>query len=283
MSLTLSAVSYTYSAGESLAQVALERVSFEVSPGEFVLVAGATGSGKSTLLRLASGLLSPGAGEITLRGERLTPAAARGTVGMVFQNPEAQLFADTVLDDVGFGPRNLGKSVSEAAAVAREALETVGLDPEVLGQRSPFSLSGGQARRVAIAGVIAMHPRYLLLDEPSAGLDAAGRTHLHSILSRVRESSGVVVVSHDLDEMLPLCDRVLVLDGGRSAFWGETAELLERPELLTTSGLAMPSVLETQVLAREAGLQLDRITLDVGEAASSLLAAARHASGGSPA
>ncbi len=216
MPLTLTGIGYTYASGTGFAVSAVRDVSFEVAVGELVLVLGATGSGKSTLLRLAAGLLEPQPGHATIDGAPLDRRTARGSVGLVFQDAEAQLFADTVVDDVAFGPRNLGHSAEDAQALAREALASVGLDPQLFGERSPFSLSGGEARRAAIAGVLAMQPRYLLADEPTAGLDAPGRSALRRLLLDARSRAGVVVVSHTAEEFLGAADRVLVLSDGES-------------------------------------------------------------------
>lgn len=270
MSLSLRDIRYSYSTGAKTTQAALLGVPLEVAAGELVLVIGTTGSGKSTLLRIASGLLAADSGEATIGGQPLDTVSARGRVGLVFQNAESQLFADSVLEDVAFGPRNLGSSADEARLAAIEALAHVGLDPESFGSRSPFSLSGGEARRVAFAGVLAMHPDFLLADEPTAGLDARGRAAIRRLLHDARCAAGVVVVSHTAEEFLGQADRVLVLDSGSCAWWGDAGELIENPEPLITAGLKPPVVLETQMLARQRGLKLGRITADVADAAKAL-------------
>ena len=238
-----------------------------------MLVMGTTGSGKSTLLRVGAGLAAAESGVALIDGVPLTSESARGRVGLVFQNAESQLFADTVLDDVAFGPRNLGASVLDAALVARESLDQVGLDPDLFGDRSPFSLSGGEARRVAFAGVLAMRPGYLLADEPTAGLDSRGRASIRELLMRARASTGVVVVSHSPDEFLGEADRVLILDSGRCAWWGEASALIQEPAPLTDAGLRPPLLLETQLLARRAGLHLPTLSMDVMRVADALAAA----------
>lgn len=242
-----------------------------VSVGELVLVLGATGSGKSTLLRLAAGLLEPGAGRAEIDGAPLTRASARGSVALVFQDAESQLFADTLLDDVAFGPANLGASPEEAASRAREALVSVGLGPDEYGHRSPFALSGGEARRAAIAGVLAMSPRYLLADEPTAGLDTSGRRAVRSLLLGLRERAGVVVVSHSAEEFIGFADQVLVLDAGRSSWTGSAPELVHDPSPLMRAGLIAPDVLEVMRLARERGVCSNSFTLDPEEAARILM------------
>lgn len=275
MPLTIRDAGFTFGPGTSYMQRALEGVSLEVSPGELVLVLGATGSGKSTLLRVACGLLDAESGSASIDGEALSRSTARGAVGLVFQDAESQLFADSVLDDVAFGPRNLGLDAEEASQRARSALTAVGLDPDTFGSRSPFALSGGEARRAAIAGVLAMRPRYLLADEPTAGLDAAGRRVVRDVLLAQREGerAGVLVVSHSAEEFLGDANRVLVLAEGRSAWYGPAAELVADPSPLLGAGLVAPAVLEVQRLARERGLETGAFTLDPVEAAERLAAA----------
>lgn len=275
MALTLTDISYTYSQGLPFAQRALEAVSLSVERGEMAVVLGPTGSGKSTLLRITAGLLAPSSGTITADGESVRGGATAraGGVGIVFQSPETQLFAETVLDDVAFGPRNQGLSETAAHAQAKRALEIVGLDPADFGDRSPFGLSGGEARRVALAGVLAMSPRYLLLDEPTAGLDSAGRRDLAAALAQARTHSGLVVVTHDAEEFLPKADSALVLAQGRSAFLGQASELIQRPAALADAGIRPPAVLEALMRARARGASIPQLTLDPREAAALLLAA----------
>lgn len=271
MPLIAESVSYTYGAGTGYEVAALAGVSFEVAAGELVLVAGATGSGKSTLMRVAAGLMRPGDGRIEIDGG--APEAGRGGVGLIFQDAEAQLFADTVLEDVAFGPRNLGCSREEAEDRACDALGMVGLDVAGYAERSPFTLSGGEARRAAIAGVLAMRPRYVLADEPTAGLDAAGRAALRAVLDTVRREAGLVIVSHALDEFLPLADRVLLLQDGRGCWYGKATDLVADPGPIAAAGLSAPDVLEVQVLARDLGLEFGEFTLDPRVAATSLVQA----------
>jgi energy-coupling factor transport system ATP-binding protein len=270
VALTLDNVGYTFGDGTTFATRALSGVTFAVAPGELVLVLGATGSGKSTLLTLAAGLLEAADGSATIDGEPLTRRSARGRVGLVFQDPEAQLFADTVLDDVAFGPRNLGATAQDAADAAREAIAAVGLDAEQFGPRSPFSLSGGEARRVAIAGVLAMNPDYLLLDEPTAGLDARGRATVRDIVASAREAAGVVVVSHSAEEFLGDADRLLLLRRGETAFWGPAEDAVADPAVFDASELSAPPVLRVQQLARERGADVGAFVLDPIAAATRL-------------
>jgi len=268
--LTLERIGYTYGAGTSFAERALDDVSLSVEPGELVLVLGATGSGKSTLLRLAAGLMGPCEGVASIDGEPLTRSSARGTVGLVFQDAESQLFAETVQADVEFGPRNLGADDAAARAAAADALVAVGLDPAAFGARSPFTLSGGEARRAAVAGVLAMRPRYLLMDEPTAGLDASGRRAVSALVREARSRSGVVVVSHTAEEFLGDATRVLLLRRGAVGFWGEAGALVDDPAPFERAGLRAPDVLRVQVLARTRGLDVGAFTLDPRLAAANL-------------
>lgn len=278
MGLTVEGAGFVYNRGTAYASRALSGVSLSCERGALVVVLGATGSGKSTLLRLAAGLEPPTEGSVLVDGiaTGVTGAGAvpRGTVGLVFQRPESQLFAETVADDVAFGPRNLGRNAEQARADVAASLAAVRLDPEAFGSRSPFTLSGGEARRVAIAGVLAMRPSYLLLDEPTAGLDAAGREAVLAAISTARERAGVVVVTHDAEEFLPSADAVLVLAAGETVFAGPPAGLLSDPAPLESAGLALPPVLEVQLRARQAGMRLPLLTLDAVLAAE-LLAGSR--------
>ncbi|MCL2503169.1 MAG: ATP-binding cassette domain-containing protein [Coriobacteriia bacterium] len=263
--------------GGAQAVTALQGVSLSVEPGEMVLIAGATGSGKSTLLRLAAGLLECGSGQITLDGEALTPGLARGRVGLVFQDPESQLFAETLAEDVAFGPKNLGVAPDKAIALAHDVLKRVGLDPKQYAGRSPFSLSGGEARRAAIAGVLALAPDYLLADEPTVGLDSYGRARVRRVLDETRRSAGVLVVSHQLEEFLAKADRVVILAQGVIAWQGSSDEALSDPQLFLGNGLVPPEILEVQQLLIRRGLPLDGISLDPGVAATGVAAALESA------
>lgn len=241
-----------------------------LEPGELVLVVGATGSGKSTLLRIGSGLMTPQTGAATLDGVSLTASGTRGKVGLVFQDPESQLFADTLMEDVAFGPSNLGANAARARDAATSALAEVGLDPDVFGGRSPFSLSGGEARRAAIAGVIAMGPRYLLVDEPTAGLDAWGRKAIREVLLKRKEHSGVLVVSHAAEEFLGYADTLIVMNDGVVEWTGRASEVICEPDLVAGTSLRLPDVLEVQRAARARGIALSGSTLEPIAAADRL-------------
>lgn len=274
MALVAGGLGHVYDAGTAFARRALEGVSVEVATGELVLVVGPTGSGKSTLLRVLSTLLPPTEGSLAVDGETVTADSARGMrgrIGLVFQDPSVQLFAETVLADVAFGPRNLGADDAAAELRARDALERVGLDPGEFGPRSPFTLSGGEARRAAIAGVLAMRPAYLLLDEPTAGLDASGRSAVLEAVRRAREGAGVAAVTHDPEELLPLADRVLVLADGRTCFWGTVPQLFEEAHVLDAAGLRSPDVVRVQAMASARGARIARpYALEPREAARRL-------------
>ena len=255
-------LNYIYSAGTPFQHQALEDVSFSVARGEFIGIIGHTGSGKSTLMQQLNGLLKPTSGKILLDGrdiwsDKKLTRQARFRVGLVFQYPEYQLFEETVYKDIAFGPKNMGLEEEEIDRRVRESAEIVGLTEQQL-QISPFDLSGGQKRRVAIAGVIAMEPDVLILDEPTAGLDPAGRAGILRNIEdyRRRHNATVMMVSHSMDDVARLTDRLLVLNGSRLAMDGTPAEVFARAEELTRMGLSIPQV--TRVF-----LELQKLGLDV--------------------
>ena len=269
MTLRATGLGFTYGEGAAFAVDAIDGVDVTLEPGRLLLVAGPTGSGKSTLLRLLAGLLPPSRGDLDIDGEAPEAAAKEASrrVGLLFQRAESQLFAESVLADVAFGPSNLGEPDPDAAA--RSALETVGLDPAAFGGRSPFTLSGGEARRVALAGVLAMSPAYLLLDEPTAGLDAHGRRVVREVLDRVRGIAGVAVVTHDTEEYLDLADDVLLLDHGRPTFSG-TVERFADAAAAGEPGVPVPQTIALQAIARGRGLALAEIEREPAAVARSL-------------
>jgi cobalt/nickel transport system ATP-binding protein len=237
LALTTHRLSHRYADG----RVALDGVSFSIESGGCVALVGPNGAGKTTLFLRLCGVLAGRLGEAVVCGlDPAEPAHRRKlpeAIGIVFQNPDDQLFSPTVLDDVAFGPLNLGMAVDEARARALEALAAVGLPPEA-GERVPFQLSGGDKRRAALAGVLAMRPQVLLLDEPSAFLDPRGRREL---IALIRSLPGTkLIATHDLDLVLDLCPRVLVLDGGKLVADGPAAELLAHPEIIENHGLEIP-------------------------------------------
>lgn len=275
MTLRLSDIGYVYGGGTGFAHRALDGVSLDLEVGELVLVLGPTGSGKSTLLRVAAGLLPASDGSVVLNGRPVDGPVFgfAGGVGLAFQSPESQLFAERIVDDVAFGPRNQGMTQPEAADAAREAIEAVGLPFEEFAERSPFTLSGGEARRVALAGVLAMRPSHLLLDEPTSGLDASGRAAVRAAVMAARRHAGLLVVTHDAEEFLGVSDRVLILDQGHTVYYGPTGTLLSDPSPFAMAGLRPPEVLQTQVLARDTGFAVTGFTLDPALAAQRLFAA----------
>jgi len=253
-------LTHVYMTGTPRAVTALDRVTLAIGDGEAVGIVGPTGSGKSTLVQHFNGLLRPTQGRVLVDGVDLWARDAkerrahqaflrevRRKVGLIFQFPEQQLFEETVFDDVAFGPRNLGLGEAEVAQRVREALRAVGLeeaDGPGLERRSPFSLSGGQMRRVAIAGVLAMRPQTLILDEPTAGLDPRGRLGLIEALVRLRRERGLtlVVVSHNMEDLVRLVDRVVVLERGRVVLDGPTREVFAQGRVLRSLGLDVPPV-----------------------------------------
>lgn len=275
MALIASDLTCDYAAGTVLASRALEGVSLQLEPHELCVVTGPTGSGKTTLLRAIAGLLAPSGGSVTVDDAPVSgPGSRRGVVGLVFQRPEAQFFAPTVEEDCAFGPRNLGRVKADAVRDARDALAGVGLDPLVFGPREPWGLSGGEARRAALAGVLAMRPKYLLLDEPTAGLDAPGRRAVQAALANAREHAGVLVVTHDPDEFIGSADHALVLRQGRSVFSGTAQQLLEEiPGLWDRGLIEPPEVVRTLLLtAQRAGRAVGALAFDPVRAAEILAA-----------
>lgn len=264
MSIKLEHVSYTYMPGTPYEKEALKDVSLEIHKGEFVAVIGHTGSGKSTLVQNLNGLLHPAKGTASLDGVDLScktkeAKLARGRIGMVFQYPEHQLFAETVYEDVAFGPRNLGLAADEVETRVRDAMKFVGLDFETYAQRSPFSLSGGQMRRAAIAGVVAMNPDYLILDEPSAGLDPGSRDAVFAEIMALykKRGIGIIVVTHSMEEAAKYAKRMLVVYKGEVILDGKPGEIfLKEKNRLLEAGMDIPEVYKLADALRAKGLRL---------------------------
>ncbi len=254
-------LNYIYSAGTPFEHKALDDISFAVEPGEFVGIIGHTGSGKSTLMQQMNGLLKPTSGQVLLDGvdiwsDKKLTRQARFRVGLVFQYPEYQLFEETVYRDIAFGPKNMGLDEKEVDRRVREAAGFVGLAESQL-EVSPFDLSGGQKRRVAIAGVIAMEPEVLILDEPTAGLDPVGRAEILGNIETYRKAKNatIMMVSHSMEDVARLTDRLLVMNGSRLAMDGTPAQVFSRAEELVAMGLNIPQV--TQVFLKLKALGLD--------------------------
>ena len=266
---------YTYSAGTPFEHKALDNVSFSVSRGEFIGIIGHTGSGKSTLMQQLNGLLKPTSGQVMLDGQdiwsdkKLT-RQARFRVGLVFQYPEYQLFEETVYKDIAFGPKNMGLKEEEIDRRVREAAGFVGITEEQL-QVSPFDLSGGQKRRVAIAGVIAMEPEVLILDEPTAGLDPVGRAAILENIEQYRKAKNatIMMVSHSMEDVARLTDRLLVMNGSRLAMDAPPAEVFTHAEEVKAMGLAIPQVTEIFMQLRALGLDVKNV-YTIGQAVAEL-------------
>lgn len=282
--LSVKNLKYVYSAGTPFEHTALEDVSFCVNRGEFIGIIGHTGSGKSTLMQQLNGLLKPTSGSVILDGQdiwsdkKLT-RQARFRVGLVFQYPEYQLFEETVYRDIAFGPRNMGLPSEEVDRRVREAAGFVGITDAQL-QASPFDLSGGQKRRVAIAGVIAMEPEVLILDEPTAGLDPSGRREILSNIAAYRKSKNatVMMVSHSMEDVARLTDRLLVLNGSRLAMDGTPDEIFARADKLVNMGLNIPQVTQVFLHLRSMGLDVSGVyTIEQAVAALKNRKEAAHA------
>lgn len=273
MSIIVTDLSYTYSRKTPYEKKALDHVTLTIEEGEFVGIIGHTGSGKSTFIQHLNGLILPQEGKVEVFDIELTSRKRpkpdlrklRGSVGMVFQYPEYQLFAETVEKDVGFGPKNLGLKQEEIDERVREAIGLVGLDFEEIRNRAPFELSGGQKRRVAIAGIVAMRPKVLVLDEPSAGLDPYGKEQIMSLVTRLKEqcSPTVIVISHDVDEIVRYADRLIVFDESKVKFDLPMEELFLHEEELVRAGLDVPLAVKIANELRAQGVSLPRSVITV--------------------
>lgn len=280
--LSLEHVSYTYSAGTAYEKKALKDVSLSVYPGEFVGLIGHTGSGKSTLIQHFNGLEKPGEGVIRFHGEDISGETVSGKmlrskVGLVFQYPEYQLFESTVLKDVCFGPLNLGLTKEEAETRAKEALALVHF-PENMIEDNPLELSGGQKRRAAIAGVLAMKPEVLVLDEPTAGLDPVGHIEILTMLDRIHRETGmaIVLVSHSMEDVAEYADRVIVMSDGEKVLEGNPKEVFRQREKMESLGLAAPQISYLMEDLKKAGLTRNADVITMDEAEAVLLSERRH-------
>ena len=258
-------LTHTYSAGTPFEHTALEHINFSACRGEFIGIIGHTGSGKSTLMQHLNGLLKPTSGRVLLDGkdiwsDKKLTRQARFRVGLVFQYPEYQLFEETVYKDIAFGPKNMGLDKAEIDRRVREAADFVGLTEQQL-QVSPFDLSGGQKRRVAIAGVIAMEPEVLILDEPTAGLDPVGREEILSNIQRYRQAKNatIMMVSHSMNDVARLTDRLLVLNGAHIAMDGTPDEVFRRADELERIGLDIPEITRIFMRLRALGLPVEPV------------------------
>ena len=278
MPIQVEHLTHTYMTDSPFAATALEDVSLTIEDGELIGLLGHTGSGKTTLVQHLNGLLKPTSGKVVVDGLDITEKdvsllEVRRRVGLVFQYPEYQLFEETVAKDVAFGPKNLGLSEQEVDERVRYALQEVGLVYEEIAERSPFELSGGQMRRVAIAGVLAMRPKTLILDEPTAGLDPAGRRSILGMIRELHAAGGltVVMVSHNMDDISSLATRLVVMSRGKMVLTGTPREVFQHRELLSSIGLGIPQAAElTQQLIAE-GYPLPADLYTPAEVAESLL------------
>jgi energy-coupling factor transport system ATP-binding protein len=265
--------SYSYQPGSSAARLALRGVSLGVAPGELTALIGAGGAGKSTLLLLLAGLVAPQGGELRLAGKKASGKAVFRQVGLCFQYPEQQLFAETVFDEVAFGARNFELREPLLTATVREALTTVGLDPDSFGPRSPFALSGGEKRRVCIASLLAIDPPLLIFDEPAAGLDEQGRAWMRQLLLELNQRGKTVLwVTHDMDEVAELAQRVLVLEQGRLILDGSPAAVFAEQQRLRQAGLDIPEAAALVRGLKAQGLNLPGEAITVAQAAQELIA-----------
>lgn len=277
MAINFNQVGFTYQLNTPFATPGLHDVNFTMPEGKFTAVIGHTGSGKSTMVQHLDGLVIPTAGEITIGDQRIVPTTKpkelnqmRAHVGLVFQFPEAQLFEQTVLKDVMFGPKNFGKSEAEAKEAAQRALRTVGM-AERFDERSPFELSGGQMRRVAIAGVLAMEPDLLILDEPTAGLDPAGQEELMTLFARLQKERDmtVVLITHQMEYVAQYADHVVIFEGGTVVKEGTPAEVFADVDWLHEKQLDVPIAKQFADHLADKGLQLENV-LDIDQLADQL-------------
>ena len=268
---------YTYGVGTPFEKTAVQDVSIAVEKGEFVGVIGHTGSGKSTLIQMLNGLIRPTGGQVLLNGQDIWEKPkeirrVRFQVGMVFQYPEYQLFEETVLKDIMFGPKNMGLSDEEAMERAKEAARFTDLKPSLL-EKSPFELSGGEKRRAAIAGVIAMDPEVLILDEPAAGLDPKGRDVILAQIAQyhAHRQNTVLLVSHSMEDIGRTADRVLVMNRGRAEMLDETRAVFARGDVLEPMGLRLPQITSIMRRLRAMGLPVRETVMSVDEALMELI------------
>ena len=283
MSIKLEHVTYTYGAGTPFEKMALYDTSVEIHEGEFVGIIGHTGSGKSTFVQLLNGLIQPTTGTVTVDGTDISKKtkevmAMRHKVGMVFQYPEYQLFEETIAKDIAFGPRNFGLSEQEIEERVREAMDFVGLDYQTYADRSPFRLSGGQMRRVAIAGVIAIHPQYLILDEPSAGLDPIGRREIFSEIQRWHKEKDVTVilVSHNMEDVSQMANRLLVLSHGKIQLDGEPLNIFStKQDVLQQAGVSVPPATSVLQYLQTRGFAVNDRVHSIDESVDALYACLR--------
>lgn len=277
MSLEVRHLTHIYNKGTAMESCAVKDVSFTLEDGDFVGVIGHTGSGKSTLIQHLNGLEQPTEGTVLYNGEDIFAEgydlkALRGKVGLVFQYPEYQLFEETVLKDVMFGPLNMGRTREEAESLARESLKSLGLDESYL-SRSPFELSGGEKRRAALAGILAMEPEVLILDEPTAGLDPRARLEMLELVKRLHKDKGisVLLVSHSMDDVAEYADKILVMNNAELKFYDTPKEVFKHRDELLSYGLDVPEITEIAHELRESGFDVPEDISTIDEAVDAIL------------
>ena len=273
MSIKLSDVNYTYMKDTHFEKTGIKNINLEISEGEFVAIIGHTGSGKSTLVQHLKGLLTPDSGtviidDVNINQNTISAKAAKNKVGIVFQYPEQQLFEETVYKDVTFGPKNMGMPEEKLENIAKQSLEFVSLDYEKYKNRSPFQLSGGQMRKVAIAGVIALKPQYLILDEPAAGLDPVGRDDLFEKISKLYQKTGmtVILISHNMDDVARLAQRLIVMNNGEISIDDKPEKVFKYKEKLVAAGLALPQITELLSKLKQQGLAVEENIIKLDDA-----------------
>ncbi len=273
MSIKLSDVNYTYMKDTPFEKTGIKNINLEISEGEFVAIIGHTGSGKSTLVQHLKGLLTPDSGtviidDVNINQNTVSAKTAKNKVGIVFQYPEQQLFEETVYKDVTFGPKNMGMPEEKLENIAKQSLEFVSLDYEKYKNRSPFQLSGGQMRKVAIAGVIALKPQYLILDEPAAGLDPVGRDDLFEKISKLYQKTGmtVILISHNMDDVARLAKRLIVMNNGEISIDDKPEKVFKYKEKLVAAGLALPQITELLSKLKQQGLAVEENIIKLDDA-----------------
>ena len=277
MSIKVENLVHIYSKSTPFEKVALDNISFEINDGDFVGIIGHTGSGKSTLIQHLNGLIKPDSGKIYIDGEDITQkdinlTKVRGKVGIVFQYPEYQLFEETVYKDIAFGPTNMGYSSEEIDKIIREAIKTVGIDENLL-EKSPFELSGGQKRRVAIAGVLAMNPKILILDEPTAGLDPKGRDEILGQIKKLHDEKNITVIwiSHSMEDVAKIAKKVIVMADGKIVMYDSVDNVFKNDSLLEEIGLSVPQINKVVRRLKEKGVDLGENIYTVEKAKKAIL------------
>jgi len=275
--IELKNVSCVYSQNGPFETIALNDISLKIETGSFYGLIGHTGSGKTTLVQLISGLIKPTSGEILIDGVNIADKKIKTKdvvkkTGLVFQYPEYQLFEETVFDDVAFGPRNLGFGEEEVKEKVKNALETVGISEKHY-HKSPFDLSGGQKRRVAIAGILSMEPEILILDEPTAGLDPKGRDDILREIKKIHEEKGitVILVSHSMEDVAKTCEKVIVMNGGKAELQGSVKEVFSKSDILAEFGLSTPQISKVIKKLRESGIDIPQDIFTVSEASKAII------------